>query len=174
MSAVGQYPIGYTAVTAPSLSGAAGGTIPASVGEYAVGDTAVTAGIPPGPSGPPPGGPGIIRAVLGTLFIANIGRLMNRGRVMVPVAALLVLSGLPAVATPPACNPKEDLAICYLKVERNNALDELAIAQGALEHTEKQHESLAAYWQQWVDGDMAKAGWWDRLWSHLPFATSRR
>ena len=95
-------------------------------------------------------------------------------RTVVRCLIFLLLSAASALATPLACNPKEDVVICYLKVERNNALDELAIAQGAADRLREQQESINDYWRAWVEGDAAKAAWWDRLWALLPFHTSRR
>jgi hypothetical protein len=55
-----------------------------------------------------------------------------------------------------------------LKVERNNAMDELAMAQGSLLRALGKEKDRAEYWRKWVEGDLEKAGWWSRIWGLLP------
>jgi hypothetical protein len=55
-----------------------------------------------------------------------------------------------------------------LKVERNNAMDELAMAQGSLLRTLGKERDRAEYWKRWVEGDLEKANYWWRVWNGLP------
>jgi hypothetical protein len=88
---------------------------------------------------------------------------------MVRFLAALLVWPVTAMAGPPeACSPKEDPVVCMLKVERNNAMDELAISQGQRRIMETQEDALAKYWKEWVDGELSQADWWGRIWSGLP------
>lgn len=54
-----------------------------------------------------------------------------------------------------------------LKVERNNAMDELALAQANFEQLRMQGKAKDEYWRQWTEGANAKADWWAALWRRL-------
>ena len=63
---------------------------------------------------------------------------------------------------PLACNPKEDPAVCLIKVERNTAQDEAAINGANLWREIEARKAVDEYWKSWVEGDIAKATWWDK------------
>ena len=78
-------------------------------------------------------------------------------------AMLLALSAAAHGAElPAACAPKEDAIVCMLKVERNNALDELAISQGQRHTKSVQEEALVRWWGEYVKGMDAQALWWQQ------------
>lgn len=68
----------------------------------------------------------------------------------------MVLSGLllPGLAhsdgLPSPCDPRENAAVCEVKVQRNNALDHLAVAEGALRDENNAAERTAEYWKRYV------------------------
>lgn len=81
------------------------------------------------------------------------------------VALLLVLVMLPGIARaegPLACDPREEATICELKVERNNAMDELAIAGGKLRVTLAREVAAVKWWAEYADGVTAQTEWWQR------------
>lgn len=77
---------------------------------------------------------------------------------------LLATAVLAAEDPPFACQPAENPVVCSLKVERNNAMDELAVSDGNARRdrdaASARAVALAAYWAKWVEGDIAKADWW--------------
>jgi hypothetical protein len=78
------------------------------------------------------------------------------------VILLLGVAVANADEMPRACAPAETPEICGLKIQRNNALDELAIAYGESRRAAEAEKVKDEYWQKWVEGDLAKALWWDR------------
>jgi hypothetical protein len=88
-------------------------------------------------------------------------------RLLLTVLFGTVASGAWSNDLPPACNIKEDPAICYLKIERNNAMDELAISQAQNHRNLLREQDNAEYWRLWVQGDLEKSSWWDRVWRAL-------
>jgi hypothetical protein len=60
----------------------------------------------------------------------------------------LALAGEP----PLACDPKEAHVVCSLKVERNNAMDDLAISDGALRDQREADEKTAEFWKEYAAG----------------------
>jgi hypothetical protein len=82
----------------------------------------------------------------------------------------LVLWASPVAADEPthlACNPQESADVCELKVQRNDSLDQVAIEKRKEQLMRQAEERSAQYWKEWVDGDLATAGWWSRLWAWL-------
>ena len=90
-------------------------------------------------------------------------------------AIVLLAAGLVSSAyaeSPQACDPKEDPIVCSLKIERNNALDELAINQG---NAWRERDTAAAiaqklkdYWAGYVKGVGALNDWWRDYVAGLP------
>ena len=79
-----------------------------------------------------------------------------------------------AAGLPGACDPREDAVVCELQVQRNDAMDKLAVAQGTLRKQAETAQRLADWWAAWVEGDLEKAAWWDRVWSYLPFRSGTK
>ncbi len=66
---------------------------------------------------------------------------------------LLMLSMSPAFASgPEMCPDKEDPIACYLRVERNNAMDELAVAAGKLQAEKNKAVTLDLWLQKYIAG----------------------
>jgi hypothetical protein len=82
------------------------------------------------------------------------------------VARLLIfLLFWPAVSLaegPSACDPREEYTICELKVERNNAMDELAIATGKLRTTQEREAKLVKWVTEYIEGVNSQSDWWKR------------
>ena len=90
---------------------------------------------------------------------------------MVPVLMLaLVLWATPAIAQqsgPLACNPQEAADVCELKVQRNEAFDQVAIEKRKQQLMQQAEKAVEGYWKEWVTGDIEKASWWSQLWEWL-------
>jgi hypothetical protein len=63
-------------------------------------------------------------------------------------------------AGPEACDPREDPTVCELKVERNNAMDELAVNAGNLRKARERQVTMTEWWASYVDGIGLQAEWW--------------
>ena len=57
-----------------------------------------------------------------------------------------------AAADNSSCDPRENAAVCQLKIQRNDALDNLAVARGDLENIRKLDAKTAAYWREYMSG----------------------
>lgn len=79
---------------------------------------------------------------------------------------LLVLGIGRALAAEPiaACDPKEPLEVCQLEIQRNHALNDLAISEGARQRDALQAETLAQWWKSYVVGVTAQHDWWAKWW----------
>jgi hypothetical protein len=67
--------------------------------------------------------------------------------------ALAAMWAMPALAEAPlACDPREQPEVCALKVQRNNALDELVLSSGKTRRLEAEAAAIADYWKQYVLG----------------------
>lgn len=80
---------------------------------------------------------------------------------------IIIATSVAGAESPPACAKNEQPVVCMLKVERNNAMDELALAQAFLIQEQEARKHVDEYWKNWVEGDRAKDAWWDRLWHSL-------
>jgi hypothetical protein len=73
----------------------------------------------------------------------------------------LLLFAFPALAeSPAACDAREDATICELKVERNNAMDELAMTSGELRKAREHQADMVKWWSEYVAGIGVQAEWW--------------
>jgi hypothetical protein len=90
--------------------------------------------------------------------------------------AVMSMSGLALAqdAPPLACDPREPRDVCELKIQRNNAMDQVAIEKRKIELMIGSEKALVEYWNGWAIGDVAKADWWDRLWSSLKQPMAKR
>jgi hypothetical protein len=80
----------------------------------------------------------------------------------------LVLWATPVKAQgPAACAEGERADVCELKIQRNNAFDQIAIEKRKQELMTDAEKKLDRFWKEWVDGDVAKADWWSNLWARL-------
>ena len=97
----------------------------------------------------------------------------------------MVLSGafssalvLHAGERPKACSEAEVWEICSLKLQRNNALDELAISNGARHRSEDLAEATSEFWRQYLDGlsaqRQAAAEYWRKYLDGLAALTENR
>lgn len=77
------------------------------------------------------------------------------------LTVLVLLSASPALAAgPEACDPREDATVCELKVERNNALDELAITAGKLRIVSEREAAEVKWWAEYAEGVNLQSQWW--------------
>ena len=65
---------------------------------------------------------------------------------------LFVYMGISLAEPPLFCPQQQDTTICALRIERNNALDELAEVTGKLWQKEKDIEDLHYYWSKYLLG----------------------
>jgi hypothetical protein len=72
-----------------------------------------------------------------------------------------MLLAMPVLAEgPSACDPREDPTVCELKVERNNAMDELAVTAGALRKARERQVTMTEWWAEYAAGVSALSEWW--------------
>jgi hypothetical protein len=67
-------------------------------------------------------------------------------------AAIAFWDGRGALAfdSPPMCDPKEDPAVCGLKIERNNIADEAAVYRGQLQQNKLRAETVEQWWKEYL------------------------
>jgi hypothetical protein len=53
---------------------------------------------------------------------------------------------------PLACDPREQPEVCWIKVQRNEALDELALARGRTQRVEAKAAATEEFWRKYLDG----------------------
>lgn len=70
------------------------------------------------------------------------------------VIGLCLIGGVPCEARggdlPSPCDPRENPAVCQVKIQRNDAMDRLAVAQGDLQGLRTIDEKKSEYWKSYV------------------------
>jgi hypothetical protein len=79
---------------------------------------------------------------------------------------LVLLFAAPAWAAehayPPVCPDAERHDVCEIKIQRNDALDEIAIEKQKMASMQQAEEKLAGWWSSYANGAARTAEWWEQ------------
>jgi hypothetical protein len=85
------------------------------------------------------------------------------GSVLIILALLFAASAIADDHVfPPVCPDAERHDVCEIKIQRNDALDEIAIEKQKLASMQQAEDKLAGWWSYYANGAARTAEWWEK------------